>query len=231
MVSFLACKFTFVIVIIRLFHSSNLFPISALLKEIKGNCVEYLVYCCMFFTNYHYWKHRAFAECKLLCRVSKIGHSAKNCTRQRVLYRVPGTRQKRVLDKGLLCRVLGSWQKLGTRHRLPRVMVFGHVLLCRVPAVRHSAKIFFNFVAECLSSGTRQRFIFLKMSLPSALLRHSAKRKFKKKFKTLFAECLIRGTRQRPPLPECHAPALDNFFYFWPPNFLCSPFKAPGTPS
>ena len=74
-----------------------------------------------------------FTECKLLCRVSKIGHSAKNCTRQ-----------KRALDKGLLCRVLGSWQKRGTRHRLPRVTVFGHVLLCRVPAVRHSAKIFFK---------------------------------------------------------------------------------------
>ena len=37
----------------------------------------------------------------------------------------------------------GSRQKRGTRHRLPCVTVFGHVLLCRVPAVRHSAKIFF----------------------------------------------------------------------------------------
>jgi hypothetical protein len=38
-VSFPACKFTFVIVIIRLFHSNNLFPISALLKEILRGTV------------------------------------------------------------------------------------------------------------------------------------------------------------------------------------------------
>ena len=71
-------------------------------------------------------KNRALGK-DLLCRVP---HSAKNCTRQ-----------KRALGKGLLCRVPDSRQKRGTRHRVPRVTVFGHVLLCRVPAVRHSAKI------------------------------------------------------------------------------------------
>ena len=85
--------------------------------------------------------NRDFAECKILCRVSKIRHSAKNCTRQRFLCRVPGIRQKNALGKELLRRVLDSRQKSGTRHRLTRVTVFGHVLLCRVPAVRHSAKI------------------------------------------------------------------------------------------
>ena len=69
-----------------------------------------------------------FAECKLLCRMSKIGNSAKN-----------STRQKRALGKGLLCLVPYSRQKRGTRHRLPRVTVFGHVLLYQVRAVRHSA--------------------------------------------------------------------------------------------
>ena len=94
-------------------------------------------------------KNRALGK-DLLCRVP---HSAKNCTRQRVLCRVPGARQKSAIGKGLLCRVPDSRQKLGTRHRLPRVTVFGHVLLCRAPAVRHSGKICF--------------FLFL-ISLPSA---------------------------------------------------------------
>jgi len=60
-------------------------------------------------------KNQAFGK-DLLCRVL---HSAKNCTRQRVLCRVPGTRQKRALGKWLLCRVLDSRQNLYTWHRLP----------------------------------------------------------------------------------------------------------------
>ena len=92
--------------------------------------------------------NRAFAECKLLCRVSKIGHSTKTffveCrTRQRIALGKEFFAECRTLGKWLLCQVPGSRQKRGTRHRLPRVTVFGHVLLCRVPAVWHSAKIFF----------------------------------------------------------------------------------------
>ena len=94
--------------------------------------------------------NRDFAECKILCRVSKIGHSAKNCTRQRFLCRVPGTRQTQALGKGLLCRVPDSRQNLYTRHRLP--------------VKRRRATSFF---AERLRLGTRQRFFFL-ISLPSA---------------------------------------------------------------
>ena len=91
-------------------------------------------------------KNRALGK-DLLCRVP---HSAKNYTRQRVLCRVPDTRQKKALGKGLLCRVPDSRQKRNTWHRLPRVTVFGHILLCRVPGVRHSAKIFFGkYFAEC----------------------------------------------------------------------------------
>jgi len=82
--------------------------------------------------------NRAFAECKLLCRVSKIGHSAKTALGKEFFV------ECRALGKELICRVLDS------RHRLPRVTVFGHVLLCRVLAVRHSAKIFFlKYFAEC----------------------------------------------------------------------------------
>ena len=116
------------------------------------------------------------AKCFAECQKSGTRQRPSCCTRQRVLCRVPGSRQKR-----------------GTRHRLPRVTAFGHVLLCRVPAVRHSAKIFFfentlpsvpdtalgkdsifflNVFAECPCEGTRQRGNFLKTSktsLPSAL--------------------------------------------------------------
>ena len=78
---------------------------------------------------------------------------------------------KKALSKGLLCRVPGSRQKHGTRHRLPRVTVFGHVLLCRAPAVRHSGKIcFFLFLislpsAPDLALGKDLNFFF--NSLPS----------------------------------------------------------------
>ena len=110
----------------------------------------------------------------LRCRVP---HSAKNCTRQRILCRVPGTRQKRALGKGLLCRVPGSRQKHGTRHRLPHVTVFGHILLCRVPAVRHSAKKIFT---------TRNRdFAECKIICRVSKIGHSAK--------TFFVECQALG--------------------------------------
>ena len=89
-------------------------------------------------------KNRALGK-DLLCRVL---HSAKTffvecCTRQRI---APGKEffaECRALGKGLLCRVPDSRQKRGTRHRMTRATVFGHVLLCRVPVVRHSAKIYF----------------------------------------------------------------------------------------
>ena len=99
-----------------------------------------------------------FAECQ------------KSGTRQRI-----ALGKKNAIDKGLLCRVPDSRQKRGARNRMTRVMVFGHVLLCRVPAVRHSAKFFLNFFAECPRSGTRQRFKF---------------------FFNFFAECPRSGTRQ-----------------------------------
>ena len=91
---------------------------------------------------------RDFVECKILYRVSKIGHSAKTffveyCTRQRFLCRVPETRQTRALGKWLLCRVLDPRQNLYTRHRLP---------VKRRPVTA--------FFAERLRLGTRQRFVF-----------------------------------------------------------------------
>ena len=143
----------------------------------------------------HYWKQR-------LCRVQNSLPSVKN----------------RALGKDLLCRVLhsaksslpsaGHSANTDTRQRtsLPstrlsakslhsakaaRETAFGHGLLCRAPAIRHSAKIcffkkkilcrvpqiwhsakinfFLKFFAERLRSGARQR-IFLKkeLSLPSA---------------------------------------------------------------
>jgi len=103
--------------------------------------------------SYHYWKQRlcrvqnSLPNVKnralgkdLLCRVL---HSAKNCTRQRFLCRVPETRQTRALGKGLLCRVPDPRQNLYTRHRLP---------VKRRPVTA--------FFAERLRLDTRQRFVF-----------------------------------------------------------------------
>ena len=114
----------------------------------------------------------------MLCRVLKIGHSTKTffaecCTRQRIALGKDFFAECRTLGKK------GSRQKHGTRHRLPRVTVFGHVLLCRVPDprqnlyTRHRLPVkrrpVTAFFAERLRLGTRQRFVFLFLiSLPSA---------------------------------------------------------------
>ena len=123
----------------------------------------------------------------------------------------------------------------------------------------HSANFFLKYFVECPWHGTRQRFFFKKYLFLEKILcrvplaRHSAKiyfflnvfaefpvkalgkeKFFLKKIQTLFAECLIRGTRQRPSLPSAmprHSAKFFLVFCFWPPNFLCSPLKAPGTPS
>ena len=188
----------------------------------------------------HYWKpglcqvqtalpivkNRALGK-DLRCRVP---HSAKNCTRQRVL-----------------CRVPGSWQKRGTRHRLPRVTVFGHVLLCRAPAVRHSAKIFFLentlpsardttlgkdsiFFLKCPcrvpnSLGTRQREELKKLHLFLKHLCRVPKEEISKKnSKILFVERLILGTRQIPPLPSAMPRRSTKFFLFVASKFFVQPF-------
>ena len=142
----------------------------------------------------HYWKQRlcrvqnSLPSVKnrargkdLLCRVL---YSAKNCTRQRFLCRVPGTRQTRALGKGLLCRVPDSRQNLYTRHRL-------HVK--RRPATA--------FFAERLRLGTRQRFVFFVFNFFAECPRSGIRQRFKKKFK-FFAERLRSDARQR------------KFFYF-----------------
>ena len=173
----------------------------------------------------HYWKRD-------LCRVSKIGHSAKT------FFAKCCTRQKRALGKGLLCRVPGCRQKRGTRHRLPRVTVFGHVLF-RVPAVRHSAKIFFLentlpsapdtalgkdsiFFLKCLcrvptdstlgKDRNLKNYFFLKYLCRVPLWRHSAKRKFLKKFKKPLCRASYSWYSAKTPSVECHALALGKVF-------------------
>ena len=75
--------------------------------------------------------------------------------------------------------------------------------------------------------------IFFIISLPSAPVDALGKEEiFLKKFKTLFAECLMPGTRQRHLLPSAMPRHSVKFsFLFLASNILCSPFKAPGTPS
>ena len=95
----------------------------------------------------------------------------------------------------------GHSAKKGTRHRLPRVTVFGHVLLCRVSAVRHSAKFFFENTLPSAPDTALGKEFFFEMSLSSAPVKVLGKEEiFLKKFRTFFAECLILGTRQRPHL-------------------------------
>ena len=180
-------------------------------------------------------KNRALGK-DLLCRVL---HSAKNCTRQ-----------KNALGKGLFCRVPDSRQKRGARNRMTRVMVFGHVLLCRVPAVRHSAKIFFfeNTLPSVPDTALGKDSIFFKMSLPSdwqlrhsakggikkiifflkylcrvPLWRHLAKRKFLKKIKNPLCRAPYSWHSAKTPFAECHAPALGKVFFF-ASKFFVQPF-------
>ena len=152
-------------------------------------------------------------------------HSAKSS-----LPSVGHLTKKKALGKGLLCRVSGSRQKRDIRHRLPRVTVFGHVLLCRAPAVRHSAKIFFlgNTLPSAPDTALGKDSIFcFEIHLPSAFGKEEISKKIQK---TSLPSALFLALGKD---PLCRVPSSDarqSFFCFWPPNFLCSPFKAPGTP-
>ena len=129
-------------------------------------------------TLQHTTGNRDFAECKILCRVSKIRHSAKTffaeCgTRQRIALdkeffaECRALVKKKALGKGPIYRVPGSWQNCGTRHRLPCITVFNHVLLCRVSTVRHSAKIFFLVSLPSAPDLALGKDLFFLNSLPS----------------------------------------------------------------
>ena len=74
--------------------------------------------------------------------------------------------------------------------------------------------------------------IFFIIYLPSAPVDALGKEKIlKKNLKHSLPSALFLALG-KDPFAECHAPALGKvFFCFWPPIFLCSPFKAPGTPS
>ena len=140
-------------------------------------------------------KNRALGK-DLLCRVL---HSAKNCTRQRVFCRVPGTRQTRALGKGLLCRVPDPRQNLYTRHRLPakRCSVTAFFAECLLLGTRERFDFFLKKIfAECPRSGTRQRFnLFFKILCRASQIWRSAKKIFL--FLKYFAECPLDGTRPR----------------------------------
>ena len=90
-------------------------------------------------------ENRHFAECRKLCRVYFIGHSAKTVFAE---CQIKYTRQKKYLTKCVRAECLFS----GTRQ------------ICILPSAifRHTAKCVF---AECLFSDTRQRCI-----LPSAFV-------------------------------------------------------------
>ena len=163
----------------------------------------------------HYWKRD-------LCRVQTALPSVKNQAHGKELHSAKsslpsaGHSAKKALGKGLLCRVPGSQQKLGTRHRLPHITVFGHVLLCRVAAVRHSAKIFFleNTLSSAPDTALGKDFFFRNVFAEFPCEGTRQRENFLKKFKTIFAECLILGTRHRPPLPSAIPWHSAIFFVF-----------------
>ena len=123
-------------------------------------------------------RNRDFADCKILCRVSKIGHSTKTffteCyTRQRIALGKHGHSAKDFFAERQ------TRQNLNTRHRLPvkrRPITAFFAERLRL-GTRQIFFFVFNFFAECPRSGTRQRCKF-----------------FLKKF---FAERLRSGARQR----------------------------------
>ena len=124
-----------------------------------------------------------------------------------VLCRVPdtlpsakyrGTRQRNILPSVALGKILHS-AKSGTRQ------------ICTLPSawtIRHSAKFI---------------FIFLKKTLPSAILGHSAI--FFYFLKTNFAECLLGPALGKDTFAECspwHSAKYIYIFLFWTQIFLCS---------
>jgi hypothetical protein len=108
---------------------------------------------------------RGFAECRTLCRVPFVGHSAKRdlsrAARGKVrlsvtslFYRVQDTRHRTALAKDMFaeCQTLGKESarqravsgrsKADGRHSLPRAEGWHSAkrILCRVPNIWHSAK-------------------------------------------------------------------------------------------
>ena len=157
------------------------------------------------------WSNKSLLETGSLPSVKnqalgKVPHSAKNCTRQRVLCQVRGTRQR------TSCRVPDFQQKRGTRHRLPRVTVLGHVLLCRVPAVRHSANILFLKILCRVPLTRRSAKIqyFFKMSLLSAPVKALGKEKISKKIQKPLCRAPYSWHSAKTPFAKCHAPALGK---------------------
>jgi hypothetical protein len=110
---------------------------------------------------------RLFAECRRLCRVLFIGHSAKPTLPSAALGKV----LRSVKSLFTECRTLGT-AKHSAKTVLPSVkhstnMALGKGPLAAVYSWRPSV------FAECQISGTRQR-----ESLPSVVCRHSAKHIF-----------------------------------------------------
>jgi hypothetical protein len=110
---------------------------------------------------------RAFAECRRLCRVLFIGHSAKKTLPSAALGKV----LRSVKSLFTECRTLGT-AKHSAKTALPSVKHSANMALGKGPlAAVYSWRP--SVFAECQISGTQQR-----ESLPSVLCRHSAKHFF-----------------------------------------------------
>ena len=123
--------------------------------------------------------------------------------------------------------------------RSAKIFFYFFKILCRASQIWRSAKkifLFLKYFAECSLDCTRQRFkFFFIISLPSAPVYALGKEEiFKKKLKHSLPSAwwlaLGKDTLCRVPCPGTQQ-SFFVFFVFWPPIFLCSLFKAPGTPS
>lgn len=144
------------------------------------------------------------AECRPLCRVPKVEHSA---TREYTECYPENTRQH--FDTRQICLLPSA----GTQ-------THGKIGFCRVPCLWHSAKtararhviqrrpnaVTEVVFAECLNSGTRQMYSF--------------------------AECQVHGTRHSTLLPSVRVKALGKLkknFRFYLPNILFCYYTSRGT--
>ena len=118
-----------------------------------------------------------------------------------------------------------------------KILIFLKIL-CRASQIWRSAKKFFLFLkyfAECPLDGTRQRFnffyyFFAECSCGCTRQRGNLKKKLKHSLPSAWWLALGKDTLCRVPCPGTRQ-SFFVFFCFWPPIFLCSLFKAPGTPS
>jgi hypothetical protein len=144
--------------------------------QIINACVPWLIRVQLQVPSIHYRKRGLYRVSGALPRLN-MGHSTKRLfaecyTRQRKthgelpLCRVPGTRQRKTLDKEYFaeCRALGKGEHSANEHH-----AISGVILCRVPSRRHSAKR--SFADAWSRYSAKYTYFFLYFVKVSAIFR------------------------------------------------------------